>query len=472
MPRGLSIRVVFVAALFLCAPGWAAGTEARGGSSHSAGAFFNPKRHRLALIRRDGIQLHSNPSNGSPVLAKLVAQTQVEVLRRHGGWFRVKIWASVSGWLRSNEVVFRSPWASSSTYVPPEIHYKIKPRKASAISVRAVTTSAVSLVKSDGRSTGALLPSGAKLTLKAWRQDRNGRLWYRIRNAWALGGAIRFSTPNPALTSRRGKPLWKAVSGKGMWITLGTITDSDPNLIVESAIRNGITHLYVEAAISPLGFHGKDAAGPLIDAAHRHHISVVAWVYPYLYDSAADIDLTREVAKFRSSRGSPFDGIAADLERNVSLSTIRGYSQLVRYYLGTKYLLVGVTYPPQSFPDYPFTEVAHQFNAIAPMDYWHQTKTALGLDYGHMRYGYGYAYRYATDSVQAIRRLSGDLPVAPIGQTFDNFGRLEMGPHAPSAQEIRGFLDGSKKSGAISVSFFQWMTAGVPEWHSIRDYRF
>jgi uncharacterized protein YgiM (DUF1202 family) len=460
------------AVLFLSVVNAPSRSEARFQSSYSEPAIVKPSSQRLALIRHDGTELRSRPGRGSSVLARLVEQTQVQVLRRQNVWLKVRIWASVSGWLPISDVVFRAPWASTSTYVPPEIHYKIKPRKAAPISTTALITVNVSLVRSSGRTVGNVLRSGTRVTVTAWKQDEKGELWYRIRNGWAPGSAVQFVNPHPAATELHGIPLWKSVSGKGMWLTLGTITDSNPNLIVRSAIRNGITHFYIEAGISPLGFHGKGAAGPLIDAAHLHHIAVIAWVYPYLYDSAADIELTREVAKFRSNRRSGFDGIAADLERNVSLSTVRGYSQLVRYYLGTKYLLVGVTYPPQSFPDYPFAEVAHNYNLLAPMDYWHQTKTSSGLDYGHTKYGYTYAYRYAADSLRAIRRVSGPVVMAPIGQTFDNFGRLEMGPHAPSAGEIRGFLDGSKKSGAAGVSFFQWMTAGVSEWQTIHDYRF
>jgi len=89
-----------------------------------------------------------------------------------------------------------------------------------------------------------------------------------------------------------------------------------------------------------------------------------------------------------------------------------------------------------------------------------------------MQYGYDYARRYASDSVTVIRRVSGHVPVSPIGQTFDDFGRLEMGPNAPGPKEIRGFLDGSKASGAIGASFFQWMTTTDAEWHAIRDFRF
>ncbi len=221
-----------------------------------------------------------------------------------------------------------------------------------------------------------------------------------------------------------------------------------------AAQRDGITHLYVESAISPLGFHGRSSVGPLLEAAHQGHIAVIAWVYPYLQDIAADVALTREVAAYRSPQGQAFDGIAADLERNMDAWRIRAYGQLVRTYLGGAYLLVGVTYPPQSLPTYPFAEIARQFDVVAPMDYWHQTQTGQGLNYGGMSYGSAYGYRYALDSIEAIQQATGGTAVvAPIGQAFDDFGRLEMGPHAPSAAEEDGFLLGCRRGGAIGVSF-------------------
>jgi hypothetical protein len=257
-----------------------------------------------------------------------------------------------------------------------------------------------------------------------------------------------------------------------MWLTLGTMADCNPESLVDAAVRNGITHLYLESAISPLGFHGKGTVGHLIDAAHRHGLMVIAWVYPYLYDIASDVALTRRVASYRTLSGQTFDGIAADLEQNVEPGAIRAYSQLVRAYLGSSYFLIGVTYPPQSLPTYPFAEVAYQFNLISPMDYWHQTKTKRGLDYGRQAYGFAYAYRYAIDSVKGIRAASRQARIAPIGQVFDNFGRLEMGPYAPSAHEITGFLQGCKSAGAVGVSFFQWMTATDAEWRALQGFSY
>ncbi|MGI8968630.1 MAG: hypothetical protein ACR2GA_05965 [Chloroflexota bacterium] len=314
-----------------------------------------------------------------------------------------------------------------------------------------------------GRTIGLVLP-GASVRVTAFQQDSDGRVWYRAAPGWIRGDGIRFTRGNAP------GQVWRPVTGKGMWLTLGVIADTAPDILVRAARHNGVTHLYLEAAISPLGFHGRFTVGPLIDAAHRAHISVIAWVYPYLLDVAGDVRLTMHVASFRTETGGRFDGIAADLERNIAVWTVRAYGQLVRALAGPRYLLIGVTYPPQSSPDFPFAEVAASFDVLAPMDYWHQTRTPPS---GGAPYDSAYGYRYAVDSIAQIRVDAGrGVAVAPIGQTFDNFGHLEMGPNAPSSGEIQGFLRGCKHSKAIGVSFFQWMTATSDEWRAIHDFHY
>lgn len=423
------------------------------------------RAHRVALVLPNTATLYARRSIHANVLAELVQQTQVAVLRTEGAWRRVRVWGSLEGWLPAKSVGFKRPWPTTSTYRAPTVHYRVTAHQARSLHVPAVALAVLNLARAPGRPVERSVPAGTKLEVTAWQQDARGQVWYQTEGAWTAG-PLRF------LLGRPGGTAWHEVSGKGMWLTLGTVSDSDAGAIARTAVSDGMTHLYVEAAISPWGFHGRASVAPLIEAAHRLHIAVIAWVYPYLDDIASDVDLTRTVASYRTPSGDRFDGIAADLERNMDAEHIRDYSQLVRWDLGPRALLVGVTYPPQSLPTYPFPEVGHFYNAIAPMDYWHQTRTSTGLDYNHMHYGYAYAYRYASDSISAIRKTAGNVPVMPIGQTFDDFGKLEMGPYAPSAPEINGFLGGTRAGGGAGVSFFQWMTATVPEWRAIRAFRF
>lgn len=428
--------------------------------------------HRVGVVLHDNVLVRAHPNNAAKVLAVLDQQTQVLALRKRAGWMQVQIWASVDGWVPSSDITFHKRWITISTYRAPVIHYRVHAYAPAPLRVSAVVTVGMRLRTVPWGAITGWLPAGKAVTVAGWRQDSGGQIWYEVGKNWVQGDGIRFETPTPGDVAVGGKLLWKRVAGKGMWLTLGTIAQSDPGAIVRAARRNGISNLYLEAAISPLGFHGRDTVGALIDAAHRAHLTVIAWVYPYLYDLAGDVTLTREVASYRTPEGNGFDGIAADLERNMTEGPIRAYSQLVRAYLGPHYLLVGVTYPPQSDPTYPFTEVAHQYNVIAPMDYWRQTRTDFGLNYGHMRYGFNYAHRYVVDSIALIRAQTGAVPIVPIGQTFDNYGRLGMGPLAPSEAEENGFIAGSKEGGAVGVSFFQWMTAAEGEWRAIHDARF
>jgi hypothetical protein len=431
-----------------------------------AGRVQNVHAHSVGLVVHDGVALRGRPDVHASVMATLIRESQVIVLARQGSWLHVSIWAGVEGWLPASEIVYRRPWPSVSTYHAPQTRSQVRPFGPERLHQPALATGTVSLAVSPGSPTIGHLSAGTRLNITAWAQDGRGAEWYRVGKYWAQGDPIRFVWGAGVGAGTR------PVQGKGMWLTLDPITSASPAAILDAAQRAGITHLYLETAISPLGFHGRQSVGPLVDAGHRRHIAVIAWVYPYLEDIAADVALTRRVAAFRTPAGWGFDGIAADLENNVRLQTIRAYSQLVRGFVGTRYLLVGVTYPPQMMSAYPYVEIAHDYDVIAPMDYWHETKSAGGPDYPQLRYGRDYAFRYASDSISRIRRSVPGAVVAPIGQAFDNFGRMELGPYAPSAQEIEGFLAGSKAGGAIGVSFFQWMTATVGEWGAIRVFQY
>ncbi|HLJ67945.1 MAG TPA: SH3 domain-containing protein [Chloroflexota bacterium] len=443
--------------------------SARAGAIDLPASSAGTAKPRIVTVVASTLRVHTAPSSHARAIATLVQQTQVEALSRREGWTHIRFWASASGWAPTAGLSSRRPWETKSTYRAPGLRLSIQtvpPQRIDASGAVVAATSARS--RPDGVAVARYLP-GQSVRVRAWQQTGNGQVWYETGNSWVPGWTVRMSR-GPA--NGTGSAQWRLASGKGMWLTLGTMAESSPDAVARAAAGDGVTHLYVESAISPLGFHGRGVVGPMIEAAHRRHIAVIAWMFPYLHDLGADVRLTRLLAAYRTSTGQSFDGIAADLETNATPSTVRVYSDLVRWYLGSGFLLVGVTYPPQSQPDYPFVDVARDYDVTAPMDYWHETKTAFGPDYGGLRYGWEYGYRYAQDSIAGIHRVAPRARVAPIGQTFDDFGHLEMGPFAPSSDEVSGFLAGCRAGGAIGASFFQWMTVTDEEWRAIHDFRY
>jgi hypothetical protein len=322
---------------------------------------------KIGLVLHDDVVMRASPSPSASAIATLWQQNQVEAIGSRGGWLHVRIWRSVAGWVPRTDIAFRKPWVTVSTYRAPVINQTVHAMAPQALqsSARILATTAA-YASPGGRRLKTVQMGATRIT--AWQQDASGKVWYRIGAGWVAASDMRLTTPNPAWTSVNGAPLWRMASGKGMWLTLGTVADSQPSAIVQAALHAGVSHVYLESAISPLGFHGRTSVGPLLDEAHRHHVTVIAWVYPYLYDTAADVALSREVAAYRTPSGNLFDGIAEDLERNMTAPAIGTFSQLVRASLGPSYLLVGVTYPAQSLPTYPFAQVARSYNVVAPMD--------------------------------------------------------------------------------------------------------
>src|SRR5207245_1589245 len=126
-------------------------------------------------------------------------------------------------------------------------HYHVHARGPETIQVVAVTTAPVAVRRAPGGSVLATVRAGTRLMVTSWQQDPAGALWYHSAAGWMAGDAVTFLTPNPGKVSVHGHPIWSPASGKGMWITLGTITDSNPDILVRAAQRAGVTHLYLES---------------------------------------------------------------------------------------------------------------------------------------------------------------------------------------------------------------------------------
>jgi hypothetical protein len=166
--------------------------------------------------------------------------------------------------------------------------------------------------------------------------------------------------------------------------------------------------------------------------------------------------VTQAVAAYRGPLGDAADGLAADIEENMDPPTVAAYAAMARQAIGQR-PLVGVTYPPQQMPDYPFAALAPYVDVWAPMDYWHVTERD---------FTYHTVYTWVAASVAGIDADAGrgDIPFDVIVQTFDWFADSGTGIFSPTPDELAAAMAASAAVGAEGVSFYRWTTATPEEW--------
>jgi len=161
----------------------------------------------------------------------------------------------------------------------------------------------------------------------------------------------------------------------------------------------------------------KDRLEGLIDAAHDHGLSVVAWYLPTLED--VDTDLERLLA----SSELDVDGLAVDIESTVVEDPTErntralDLSAQLRSALPDK-VIGAITLSavhlqvvnPSYWPDFPWAEIAKDYDLILPMAYW-------SIRLPEWRDG----NRYVSENIDRIRAATGrpDLPIHVIGGIAD-----------------------------------------------------
>ncbi len=309
------------------------------------------------------------------------------------------------------------------------------------------------------QATATLLP-GERAFLTAWAADANGDVWYLAHVGGTLGWvwayAILCDGPDPATAAVNGVPVWTAASGKGLWFTDYLTRHTDIHALVAAAKALGVTHIYPRVAETSYGFFDQYSLDHLLPVAHAAGIKVIAWVYPYLRDVAADLIMTQQVVNYRTPGGDRADGIIADVEERTDAPAVFAYGQVLRQMVGPDYPLIISTYSPHGRPSYPFPEAAASFNVISPQDYWHYQQGSM--DAAAPR-------ALLTLSVMSIRAELGGkaFPIEEDGQMYDQFTYGEPGGNEPSAAEITSDMQTAKALGCIGISFFDWRTASPDE---------
>ena len=320
---------------------------------------------------------------------------------------------------------------------------------------------------------GALTP-GERRRVTAWATDAAGRAWYgfaagpgpppRRQRGHRLGPGER---ADPGAAARPpaapgGAAPAQGVAGKGMWFTYDAVRETPPEHLVAAAVANGLSLLAPEVGTSRRGYWAGPELDALLAAAHGAGLRVLPWVYAWLADLPADLELALRAARHVAPGGDAPDGLAVDLEEHLDEGAVRAFGQLLRAAVGPERLLVAITFPPQHPQGRrtPFGALAESFDVVAPMSYWHLRPGP---------YGAAEAHAYVAESVRLLRDRTGrpDLPVAVLGQTFDWFARNDIGAGNPTAEEVRGAMQGARDAGAAGIGFFNWFSTTPEEWEAI-----
>ncbi len=312
----------------------------------------------------------------------------------------------------------------------------------------------------------AMAAAGAAGTLSQGSASLSGPGPAAVFHATAPGTeTVRVSDPNaPGLgavqvTFRVIAQSADVAAGKGFWLLASDLGKTPVPQLIARLRSLGATHVYLEVEGS-WGFYGSSALRTFLYQAHDAGIAVLAWVYPYLNNVPLDERLTGQVAAYVAPTGDKPDGIAADIEENLSPAAVGSYAAAVRQALGPGGVFIAVTYPPVYHEDYPYAALAPYVTLYAPMDYWH---------YQAVTENFTQAYQYVQQTVGLIRQLSGrpNVPVSIIGQTYDMFSSGAEGVFSPTPLELQAAFQAASDAGAIGLSFYRLPTATAAELQAI-----
>jgi hypothetical protein len=385
-----------------------------------------------------------------------------------GLWYAVHLWSAVPGYVRGEALAFTAappkpvvagaaaPWRPDQ---PPA-------QGPFPLALSGTVPAERPLAAAPGGPPAGSVPAGSAVQVFAWATDPPGRVWYAINgggaSAWLPAQHVAVPATDPLRAIAGGRSVSESVAGKGMWFTYDVLRQTPVGHLIATARANGLSFLAPQVGTSRRGYWARGELDALLPAAHAAGLRVIPWVYTWLVDVPADVQLAVRAAQHVAPSGDRVDGLGVDLEENLDEATVRAFGQVLRAGVGPDALLVAITYQPQNVPGQrtPFGAIAESFDVIAPMSYWHLR------DRPHSERE---AYDYVAESVRLIRQRVGrpDVPVAVLGQTFDWFSRNEIGPGNPSGAEVRGAMQAARDLGALGMGFFNWYSTTPEEWDAI-----
>ncbi len=266
--------------------------------------------------------------------------------------------------------------------------------------------------------------------------------------------------------------------GYGTWIDVfdysPAYTAQSPVLVPDDVAEMadfGVDTLYMQAARldtrSPNGLEDPWLLADFLLSAHAVDIDVVAWYLPKWSEDDSDLRRVEMLHEFEIL-GHRFDGVAIDIEwtgGDIDLETRN--SRLVSLSAAANKSLAGdplaaVVLPPvltevvntAYWPEFPWTEIADDYDVWMPMSYW---------SFRSQRSGYGDGYTYNEESTRRLRDNLGDPDAVVHG--IGGIGGVDgvnddPNPEEPLTElaELDAFVNSLVDTDSIGGSVYDWVT--------------
>jgi hypothetical protein len=299
-------------------------------------------------------------------------------------------------------------------------------------------------------SPSAAVPAAAVMAV--FVRNANGGYYYRQRSAATVWSGWQLA--DAALTFR----------GLGAWVDTLDYSALTPATAVADMKAHGVRTLYLSTARynSAADILYPDGVAAWLAAAHAAGIRVAGWYVPDYADLARDVRRTLAIATYVSPAGQRFDAIGIDIEYPLNPASASAWNQAVATQLaqvraGTVLPAVAIVLPPafmRLYPDrwatFPWSALAADANAIAPMSYWTSATPAPRCAAGDQRYC---AYQYTRDNVLLSRQYTG-LPVHAIGGAGD----------AATVAQVGDYVRAARETAAGGGSFYDYLTTKPGFW--------
>ncbi len=261
------------------------------------------------------------------------------------------------------------------------------------------------------------------------------------------------AAPTTSIPDGRAPP--GAFEGSGVWLDVyewsPSSTDGDPKVTpdqVAAMAEIGMKTLYIQSARTSkeADLSDPDRFGEFVDAAHSHGMKVVSWYLPNHLDELQD--LRRVLAPLDAG----VDGLGIDLESakqpDLGLRNQRAIDLVKQATEEAGEVPVGAVtfapqaldrYEPETWPLFPWQEVADAADVMVPMAYWtiYRDKFPASAD----------PVAYTDETLNLIRERVG--PAVPVHSAG---GLLNESDTA----QVSAAVEAARRHGVIGVSMYSW----------------